>query len=114
MQHAQAAAMAQQSGVFPPKMPIQFNAAHQMQDPQQLQQAMQGQMGIRPIGANNGMHPMHAETTLGSSGPSASAGTNDVRGGSKQDASEAGTAGADGRGSLAAGQSGNDGSEDAK
>ncbi|KAJ6873091.1 GRF1-interacting factor 3 [Populus alba x Populus x berolinensis] len=115
MQHPQAAAMAQQPGVFPQKMLLQFNAGHQMQDPQQLhQQAMQGQIGIRPIGANNGMHPMHAEIALGSSGPSASAGTNDVRGGSKQDASEAGTAGADGLGGSAAGHNGADGSEDAK
>ncbi|KAJ6729643.1 hypothetical protein OIU85_020542 [Salix viminalis] len=44
MQHLQAAAMAQQPGISPPKMPLQFNAAHQMQDPQLLHQ--QGQMGI--------------------------------------------------------------------
>ncbi|KAG5231512.1 GRF1-INTERACTING FACTOR family protein [Salix suchowensis] len=115
MQHPQAAAMAQQSGGFPQKMLLQFNTGHQMQDPQQLQQqVMQGQMGMRPMGANNGMHPMHAEIVLGSSGPSAGAGTNDVRGGSKQDASEAGTTGADGLGGSAAGHNGADGSEDAK
>ncbi|KAJ9188616.1 hypothetical protein P3X46_003952 [Hevea brasiliensis] len=115
MQHPQAAAMAQQSGIFPQKMPLQFNNPHQMQDPQQLHQAaIQGQMGMRPMGANNGMHPMHAEATLGSNGPSATAGSNDVRGGSKQDASEAGASGADGQGNAAAGHSGADGTEDAK
>ncbi|KAL9397085.1 hypothetical protein Peur_011338 [Populus x canadensis] len=115
MQHPQAAAMAQQPGIFPSKMPLQFNAVHHMQDPQLLhQQAMQGQMGTRPIGANNGTHPMHAESALGSSGPSASAGTNDVCGGSKQHASEAGTTGADGQGGSAARHNGDDGPEDAK
>ncbi|KAG6784909.1 hypothetical protein POTOM_010622 [Populus tomentosa] len=119
MQHPQAAAMAQQPGIFPPKMPLQFNAVHQMQDPQLLhQQAMQGQMGIRPIGANNGTHPMRAEialVALGSSGHSASAGTNDMCGGSKQHDSEAATTGgADGQGGSAARHNGDDGSEDAK
>uniref|UniRef100_A0A6M2F8V7 SS18 N-terminal domain-containing protein n=1 Tax=Populus davidiana TaxID=266767 RepID=A0A6M2F8V7_9ROSI len=116
MQHPQAAAMAQQPGIFPPKMPLQFNAVHQMQDPQLLlQQAMQGQMGIRPIGANTGTHPMRAEIALGSSGHSASAGTNDMCGGSKQHDSEAATTGgADGQGGSAARHNGDDGSEDAK
>ncbi|OMP08682.1 SSXT family protein [Corchorus olitorius] len=103
MQHPQAAAMAQQPGIFPQKVPLQFNNPHQMQDPQQQlhqqhQQAMQGQMGIRPGGPNNGMHPMHSEGALGggsSSGPHASSGPNDVRGGNKQEGSEAG---ADGQG----------------
>ncbi|KAK9279346.1 hypothetical protein L1049_013025 [Liquidambar formosana] len=131
MQHPQAAAMAQQSGIFPPKVPLQFNSPHQMQEQQQQlhqqhqhhQQAMQGQMGMRPGGVN-GMHPMHTETSLGggSSGvPPSTAGLNDVRGGSKQDGSEAGTTGADGQGSSAAGHGGGDGessymkgSEDAK
>ncbi|XP_050238626.1 GRF1-interacting factor 3 [Mercurialis annua] len=115
MQHPQAAAaaaaaMAQQSGIFPPKMPLQFNNPHQMHDAQQLHQAaMQGQMGMRPMGPNNGMHPMHNEAALGNSGPSATAGGNDGRGGngSKQDASEAG---ADGQGNSGGG----DGGEDAK
>ncbi|KAJ4825426.1 hypothetical protein Tsubulata_010353 [Turnera subulata] len=118
MQHPQAAAaaaMAQQSGIFPPKMPLQFNNPHQIQDPQQLhQQAMQGQMAMRAMGPNNGMHPMHAETTLGGNAPSAGAGSNDVRGGNKQDASEAGTTGPDGQGTSAAGHGGGDGSEDGK
>lgn len=115
MQHPQAAAMAQQSGIFPPKMPLQFNNPHQMQDPQQLHQAaIQGQMGMRPMGANNGMHPMHTEAAHVSSGPSATAGSNDVRGGNKQDATDAGASGADGQGNSAAGHTGADGGEDAK
>ncbi|EEF32413.1 GRF1-interacting factor 3 [Ricinus communis] len=119
MQHPQAAAaaaaaMAQQSGIFPPKMPLQFNNPHQMPDPQQLHQAaIQGQMGMRPIGANNGMHPMHPEATHGSSGPSATAGSND-RGGNKQDAPEAGALGADGQGNPGAGHGGGDGVDDTK
>ncbi|XP_057979808.1 GRF1-interacting factor 3 [Malania oleifera] len=130
MQHPQAAAMSQQPGIFSPKLPLQFNNPHQIQDPQQQlhqqhQQAMQGQMGIRPGGANNGMHTMHSEAALGggsTGGPSQSAGPNDVRGGTKQDASEAVITGADGQGSSAAGHgAGGDGepsylkgSEDAK
>lgn len=120
MQHPQAAAaMAQQQGIFPPKMPMQFGNPHQMQDAQQQlhQQAIQAQMGMRPPGGiNNGMHPMHSEAVLGggsSSGPPSSAGPNDVRGGSKQDASEAG-AGGDGQGSSAAGHKSGDGPEEAK
>ncbi|XP_065857852.1 GRF1-interacting factor 2-like [Euphorbia lathyris] len=113
MQHPQAAAaaaMAQQSGIFPPKMPLQFNNPHQIQDPQQLHQAaLQGQMGMRPLGANNGMHPMHSEANLGGSGPSATGGSNDGRSGNKQDASETGGSGGDGQGN-----SGGDGAEDAK
>uniref|UniRef100_A0A2P2JRA5 Uncharacterized protein MANES_05G018100 n=1 Tax=Rhizophora mucronata TaxID=61149 RepID=A0A2P2JRA5_RHIMU len=115
MQHPQVAAMAQQSGIFPPKMPLQFNNPHQIPDSQQLHQAaIQGQMGMRPIGPNNGMHPMHAETALGSTVTSATAGSNDARGGSKQDASQAGVTGADGQGTSGAGHSGGNGSEDAK
>ncbi|XP_041024901.1 GRF1-interacting factor 3-like [Juglans microcarpa x Juglans regia] len=117
MQHPQAAAMAQQPGIFPQKLPLQFNNPHQMQDPQQQlhqqhQQAIQGQMGLRAGGANNGLHPMHTETTHGggsSGGPPSVAGPNDVRGGSKQDGSEVGTAGADGQGSSAGGHGGGDG-----
>lgn len=110
MQHPQAAAMAQQQGLFPQKLPMQFGNPHQMQDQQQQQlhqQAIQGQMGLRPGGMNNGMHPMHGEAALGggsSGGPPSATGPNDGRGGSKQqDASEAGTAGGgDGQGSSAA------------
>lgn len=120
MQHPQAAAaaMAQQQGIFPPKMPLQFNP-HQMQDLQQQQlhqQAIQAQMGMRPPGGiNNGMHPMHSEAALGGGsggGPPSSSGPNDVRG-SKQDAAEAGTAG-DGQGSSAAGHNSGEGTEEAK
>jgi len=113
MQHPQAAAMAQQPGIFPPKLPLQFNSPHQIQDQQQQlhqqhQQAIQGQMALRAGGANNGLHPMHTETALGggSGGPPS---VNDVRGGSKQDGSEVGAAGADGQGSSAAGHGSGDG-----
>ncbi|XP_022757600.1 GRF1-interacting factor 3-like [Durio zibethinus] len=114
IQHPQAAAMAQQPGIFPQKVPLQFNSPHQIQDPQQHQQAMQGQIGIRPGGPNNGMHPMHTDATLGggtSSGPPLPSGPNSGRGGSKQEGSEAG---ADGQGSTAGGHSGGDGLEEAK
>ncbi|GFY81561.1 GRF1-interacting factor 3 [Actinidia rufa] len=121
MQHPQAAAMAQQPGIFPHKMPLQFNNPHQLQEhlqQQQMyqhhQQAIQGQMGMRPGGTNNGMQPQHNEAALGggSSGVAApSAGQGDVRGGLKQDASGAGT---DGQGSSGAGSGGGDGAEDAK
>ncbi|ESR57998.1 hypothetical protein CICLE_v10022233mg [Citrus x clementina] len=116
MQHPQAAAMAQQQGIFPQKMPLQFNNPHQLQDPQQQlhqHQAMQAQMGMRPGATNNGMHPMHAESSLGggsSGGPPSASGPGDIRGGNKQDASEAGTTGADGQGSSAGGHGG-DGEE---
>ena len=117
MQHPQAAAaaaaMGQQPGVFHPKMPLQFGTPHQMPDPQQQQQqlhqqAIQGQIGMRPGGINNGMHPMHTEAGLGG-GPPSTTGQNDVRGGSKQDASEAGVAGGDGQGGSAAGHNSGDG-----
>ncbi|KAJ1408369.1 SS18 family [Sesbania bispinosa] len=111
MQHPQAAAMAQQQGLFAQKMPLQFGNPHQMQDQQQQlhQQAIQGQMGLRPGGINNGMHPMHSEAALGggsSGGPPSATGPNDGRGGSKQDASEAG---GDGQGSSAAAHNSGDG-----
>ncbi|KAH0913717.1 hypothetical protein HID58_037038 [Brassica napus] len=96
MQHPQASGMAQQAppaGIFPPRGPLQFGSPHQLQDPQQQhmhQQAMQGHMGMRPMGinSNNGMqHQMQQqpETSLG--GSAANVG---IRGG-KQD-------GADGQG----------------
>ncbi|GKV13162.1 hypothetical protein SLEP1_g24218 [Rubroshorea leprosula] len=116
MQHPQAAALAQQPGLFPPKMPMQFNNPHQIQDPQQhlhqQHQAIQGQMGIRPGGPTNGMHPMHADPTLGggSGGPSLATGPNDLRGGNKQDGSDAG---ADGQGNSGVGHGG-DGTDEAK
>ncbi|KAE8681569.1 GRF1-interacting factor 2 [Hibiscus syriacus] len=111
MQHPQAAAMAQQQGMFSQRMPFQFNNPHQMQDAQQQQlhlqhqQAMQAQMGIRPGGSNNGMHPMQAEANLGgggSGGLSSASGPNDGRGGNKQEGAEAGV---DGQGGTAGGHS---------
>ncbi|XP_039046145.1 GRF1-interacting factor 3-like [Hibiscus syriacus] len=93
MQHPQAAAMVQQPGIYPPKVPLQFNSPHQNQDPQQHQQAMQGQMGIRPGGPNNGIHPMYAKATLGSGSSGGAPPTscqNDGRGGNKQEGSEVG------------------------
>ncbi|BBG97697.1 GRF1-interacting factor 3 [Prunus dulcis] len=81
MQHPQAAAMAQQQGIFPPKMPLQFNNPHQMHDAaqqlhQQHQQAMQGQMGMRAGGANGMPSMHHTEATLGggSGGPTSGGG----------------------------------------
>lgn len=114
MQHPQAAAMAQQPGIFPQKLPLQFNNPHQIQDQQQQlhqqhQQAIQGQMGLRAGGANNGLHPMHTETTLGGGSGGGPPSVNDIRGGSKQDGSDVGTAGADGQGSAAAGHGSGDG-----
>ncbi|GAB2224089.1 hypothetical protein Droror1_Dr00004836 [Drosera rotundifolia] len=80
MQHPQAAAMAQQAGAFPPKMPVQFAMPQHLQEQQQLhQQAIQGHMSMRPGGPTNGMRPMHMDPALGG-GPAASAGAN-----SKQD-----------------------------
>ncbi|KAL0700487.1 hypothetical protein Bca4012_056609 [Brassica carinata] len=77
-QHPQASGMAPQAspaGIFPPRGPLQFGSPHQLQDQQQQQQlqlhqqAMQGHMGIRPMGIsnNNGMqHQMQQpETSLG-------------------------------------------------
>ncbi|XP_019420171.1 PREDICTED: GRF1-interacting factor 3-like [Lupinus angustifolius] len=116
MQHPQAAAMAQQPGLFPQKMPLQFGNPHQMMEQQQLhqqhQQAIQGQMGLRPGGPNNGMHPMHNDAALGggsSGGPPSTTCPTDACSGRKQDASEAGTAGGDGQGNSAAGHNGGDG-----
>ncbi|RXH92935.1 hypothetical protein DVH24_011959 [Malus domestica] len=114
MQHPQAAAMAQQQGIFSPKMPMQFNNMHQMHDPQQHQQAMQGQIGMRPGGPNGMPSMLHTEATHGggSGGPNSAGGPNDGRGGSKQDASESG-AGGDGQGTSAGGRGNGDG-EDGK
>ncbi|KAE9605767.1 hypothetical protein Lal_00025491 [Lupinus albus] len=117
MQHPQAAAMTQQPGLFPQKMPLQFGSPHQMQEQQQQlhhqqQQAIQGQMGLRPGGPNTGMHSMHSEATLGGSsggGPPSAPGPNDTRGGSKQVASDSGAAGGNDQGSSAAAHNSGDG-----
>lgn len=110
----QAAAMAQQQGVFPPRMPAQFTSPlqiheqqHQQQPQvhQQQQQAISGQMNFRPAGPSDGMHPMQTEALHGGGtggGPPASASPGDTRGGgNKQDGPEAGSTG-DGQGSSAA------------
>ena len=112
----QAAAMAQQQGVFPPRMPAQFSNPlqlhghqHQQQQQQQLhqqhQQAIPGQMHFRSTGPSNGMHPMQTEATLGSGKSGASpttAGGTDPRAGSKQDGPEGGL-GSEGQGNSAPG-----------
>lgn len=117
MQHPQAAAVPQQP-VFTPKGPLQFNNPHPMQELQQQQQMHQhhpqglpGQMGMRPVGANNSMNPIHAEVSRGggsNTAPPETKAPSDVRGGNKQDAPEAGASGADGRGISATGKGGGD------
>ncbi|OIW04573.1 hypothetical protein TanjilG_20929 [Lupinus angustifolius] len=114
MQHPQAAAMAQQPGLFPQKMPLQFGNPHQMtQQQQQLQQLhqqhQQAQMGHRPGGPNSGIH---SEAALGGGsggGPPSATGPNDAHGGSKQAAPGAGATGGDGQGSSAAAHNSGDG-----
>ncbi|CAN8295929.1 unnamed protein product [Cochlearia groenlandica] len=85
VQHPHALGMGQQgspAGLFPPRGPLQFGGSpHQLMDPQQQQQqqqqqqlihqqAMQGHMGIRPMGFNNNNNNMmqQPETALGGSG----------------------------------------------
>ncbi|KAL3536660.1 hypothetical protein ACH5RR_000026 [Cinchona calisaya] len=77
MQHPQAAAIAQQPGLFPPKVPLQYNNPHQLQDHQQHQHAVQGQVGVRPGGPSNGMHPVHSEAAVGGGGNPATSGQSD-------------------------------------
>ncbi|KAL2893364.1 GRF1-interacting factor 3 [Bienertia sinuspersici] len=103
----QAAAMAQQPGGFPPRMPAQFASPLQMQEQQhqqqqqqqqqlQQQQAIAGQMNFRPAGPSDGMHSMQTEAAAGggnSGGPPTSASPSDTRGGNKQDGPEAGSMG---------------------
>lgn len=106
MQHPQAAAMTQQQGMFPSKMPLQFNTAQQLQD--QHQQLQRQQQGMQLGGANSGMH-----STLGGASNSSqltTSGAGDARGGNKQDNSEAEPSGADGQGSSVSAQ----GSEEPK
>lgn len=117
MQHPPAAALAQQPGMFPPRMSLQYNNPHAMQDHQQQhlhQQAIQGQIGIRPGGPSNGIHPLHSETATGvgaAGGPPATSGQSDRN---KLDTSEAGPSGVDGQGSSAPGHTGGEVSEEAK
>lgn len=124
IQHPQAPSMGQQPGIFPPKMPLQFNNLHhhmqehqQQQQQQQLlqhQQALQGQMGVRPGGPNNGMHPMHGEANLGVGGsggpPTTTSNQNDRN--KQQDGSDVGPSNANG--SSAGGHVGGEGSEEGK
>ncbi|XP_010422734.1 PREDICTED: GRF1-interacting factor 3-like [Camelina sativa] len=94
-QHQQAMGMGMPQhippGIVPPRGPLQFGNPNQLQDPQQQlhQQAMQGHMGIRPMGLNNNnglQHQMHQPetTTLGPN----NSGPNDASGGGKQDVSQ--------------------------
>lgn len=93
MQHPQAAAMTQQQGMLTSKMPLQLNNPQQLHDQQQLQhqQLQRQQQGMQLGGANSGMH-----STLGSTNNVSqltTSGAGDVRGGNKQDSSEAGADG---------------------
>lgn len=107
MQHPQAPAAAQQSGLYPQKMPLQFGSPHQMPEQQQQQlhqQVGQGQMNMRSAGANNGVQQTHNDATVGgvSGGPPAPSSGNDGREANKQDT------GVSGQGSSAAGHDGED------
>lgn len=121
MQHPQAAAMAQQQGMFQARSP--FSSPHLLQDPQQHPnnqhghlQAGQGQLAMRSVAPNNGMNPQHSDTNLGgaSSGvPASNSNLNDIRGGSKQDKadSRAAAPGSDGQGNTTGVRSGGDAEE---
>lgn len=120
MQHPQAAAMAQQSGMFQARAP--FSSPHPLQDPQQhpnnLQshhQASQGQLTLR---SNNSMNPLHNDANLGGAGnsiPTSNSNLNDIRGGSKQDKPDSrGGAGSDGQGNSTAAVRGGGDAEEAK
>lgn len=87
----------------------------QQQQQQQMHQhhpqGLSGQRGMRPVGANNSMNPIHAEASRGggsSTAPPETKAPSDVRGGNKQDAPEAGASGADGPGSSATGKGSGD------
>ncbi|KAI4385186.1 hypothetical protein MLD38_003240 [Melastoma candidum] len=102
MQHPQAAVMAQQQGHFPPKMQMQFGSPHQVPDPQlslHQQQAIQSQMGMRPVGPGNGLHPLSAES-LASGGSGAPPPSSSGLSASKQAVSDAGNTSIDGHGST--------------
>ncbi|CAN4087084.1 unnamed protein product [Withania somnifera] len=114
MQHPQAAAMNQQQGMCTSKMPLQFNNPQQLQDQQQHQHHLQRQQqgisqhtGVQLGGATSGVH-----STLGASNSSqlTTSGTGDIRGGNKQDNSEAEPSGAGGLASSVTAQ----GSEEPK
>lgn len=112
MQQQAAAAMAQQQGVFPPRMPAQFtNPLHEQQLQQQhqqqphvhhQQQANPGQMNFRPAGPSDGIHPMQPEAMHGGGNGGGPPVSSDTRGGNKQDGPEVGSTG-DGQGNLGGG-----------
>ncbi|XP_073130515.1 GRF1-interacting factor 3-like isoform X2 [Henckelia pumila] len=94
MPHPQAAAMAQQAGIFPARAP--FNSPHPMQDlRQQLQPPPHLHATQAYVGAANGMHPAQTETNLGGSRsvPSSKSGPTDTRGVNKQDKPDTGATG---------------------
>ncbi|KAI4383547.1 hypothetical protein MLD38_009373 [Melastoma candidum] len=102
MQHPQAAVMSQQQGHFPPKMQMQFGGPHQVHDPQlsmHQQQAIQSQVGMRPVGPGNGLHPLSAES-LGGGVSGAQPPSSSGMIASKQDGSDAGNTSTDGHGSA--------------
>lgn len=95
--------MQQQAPIFPPKTPLQFTP-QQVQELQQQQQLhhpqmmpFQGHMGVRPVGAMNGMHAaLHTESSNtggGNEAPSGGAGMSEPPRGSTPSIT------ADGRGS---------------
>ncbi|GAB2271863.1 GRF1-interacting factor 3 [Dionaea muscipula] len=97
IQHPQAAAMAQQPGIFPPKMPVQFPTPQQLHEQQQLHQqhqqaVVQGHVNMRP-----GEPSMLGGVSSGGPPPSASAG-NARGGGNKPDAAETAASGPDAQG----------------
>ncbi|KAG6386370.1 hypothetical protein SASPL_155269 [Salvia splendens] len=106
MQHPQAAPMSQQQGMFQPRPPPFNNSPHLLQDPQlhPHNQHSQGQLGMRPVGPNNGMNPQHNDPSLG--GASSSVPTlnlKDTRGVSMQDKPDSrAAAGPDGQGNSPA------------
>ncbi|KAL3624380.1 GRF1-interacting factor 3 [Castilleja foliolosa] len=103
-QHPQAAAMAQQQqGLFPPRGPLPFNIPnHPLQDPQAT--ISQGhQMGLRPVGPNNG-HNINNNDNSSLGGGTSNSGLHEILGGgSKQDKATAASSDAAQGNSSAAG-----------
>lgn len=104
MQHPQAALMAQQPGMFSPRMPVPVSSPHQAHEQQQQRQlhpqhhqAVQAPTHIRPGGPTNGMPSKQAEASAGAAGSGGPANVGDSRGVQKQESSEAGPAGGDGQ-----------------
>ncbi|KAL3613512.1 GRF1-interacting factor [Castilleja foliolosa] len=105
MQHPQAAAMAQQQqGLFPPRGPLPFNIPnHPLQDPQAT--ISQGhQMGLRPVGPNNGHNNINNNDNSSLGGGTSNSGLHEILGGgSKQDKATAASSDATQGNSSAAG-----------